>query len=496
MSDIKEHIDVLVVGAGLAGIGFTYYLKKDCPDKSYEIIEARDAIGGTWDFFRYPGIRSDSDIHSYAYSFKPWHPKKGGNKVLAEGEDILQYIKEASQENGIDKNIRFNHRLIEAAWDSKKSLWTVGIEKTSANGGGKEIETKTCGWIQMCAGYYSYKAGYRPDFPNESEFQGEVIHPQEWKRDYDPSGKKFIVIGSGATAITLIPNLAKLADHVIMVQRSPSYIAAVPARDAIAKFLRAIMPRKWAYWLTRKKSIALERYIVMKALKQPEKIKNFILNMARKKLPEGFDVEKHFLPNYKPWEQRMCMSPDGDLFQSIKDGTASVATGEIESFTKTGLRLKSGETIDGDVIITATGLNLTMAGEAKISVDEQEIDFSNVWAYKGAMFSGVPNFSMSFGTLVATYTLRIELIANYVCRLLNFMDKNKKHKAVPQLPMSSNEMPKSSILSSFSSGYVRRGEAIMPKQGTEDPWLAHQTYKENKKILTDSVNDGILSVSA
>jgi cation diffusion facilitator CzcD-associated flavoprotein CzcO len=482
-----EHVDVLIVGAGLAGVGFAYHLQQDCPHKSYEIVDGRDCIGGTWDLFRYPGIRSDSDVHSYAYSFKPWVH----NRVLGDGEEILDYIREAAQEHGIDKKIKFNHKVEKAEWDSKESLWRVEMTHTTSDG--TEVKRIVhCVWLQICTGYYSYKAGYRPDFPNEKAFQGEIIHPQEWERDYDARGKKFIVIGSGATAVTLIPNLAKEADHVVMVQRSPSYIAAVPSEDPTTKFFRSFLPQKWAYRINRKKSVWLERFMFFRARNNPQKMTDFLLGKAREILPDGYDVEKHFLPNYKPWDQRMCMSPGGDLFTAIAEGKVSVATGHIETFTSKGLILKSGEEIEADVIVSATGLNVEMAGGVQLKVDGQEVAFPNTWNYKGAMFSGVPNMALSVGTLVATYTLRIELIAAYVCRLLNHMDKKGKAKAVPQLPMSANAMAQTSIFSSFSSGYVKRAEAVMPKQGDRDPWIAYQTFKENKKLLNEKLDDGIL----
>ena len=492
METATEHIDVLIVGAGTSGIGFAYYLQKKCPNKTYEILEARDSVGGTWDLFRYPGIRSDSDVHCYAYSFKPWEH----NKVLADGDQILDYLKETAAENGIDKHIKFRHEVKTAEWDSDKAQWRVEMTCTKPDGT-QEERVVSCTWLQVCAGYYSYKEGHRPDFPNEDAFEGEMIHPQEWNRNYEARGKRFVVIGSGATAITLIPSLAQEAEHVTMVQRSPSYIAAVPAEDPVAKFLRKILPNKLAFKLTRKKSVWLEGFMFRRARTKPKEMTEFLMKQARKILPEGFDVEKHFLPNYKPWDQRMCMSPDGDLFHAIADGKASVETEHIETFTKNGLRLKSGKEIEADVIITATGLKLAMAGDVAFKVDDREIDFSNLWGYKNAMFSSVPNMSLCIGFLAATWTLRVELIADYVCRLLNYMDKHNMKKVVPALPVSANEMKQLSIFSSFTSGYIQRAEAIMPKQGDEDPWISHQTYKESKNVLEDKkIDDGILAFSA
>ncbi len=483
----KNHFDVVVVGAGISGIGSGYHLQHECPNKSYVILEGRNSIGGTWDLFRYPGIRSDSNMHSLGYNFWPWH----GKKSLADGPSILSYVKETAAKYGIDQHIRYHHLVKSASWSSETATWTVEVERKGMG----TTETFTCNYLHMCAGYYSYNEGFKPEFAGEGDFKGQVIHPQQWPEDFDATGKKVVVVGSGATAVTLVPSLAETAEHVTMLQRSPTYIVSAPAVDPIARFVCKILPKRWAHKINRRRSIYLERYFYNMSRTKPKKIKDFILKRARKALPEGFDIEKHLTPSYNPWDQRMCLIPDSDLFEAISKGKASIVTEHIDRFTESGIRLKSGEEIPADMIVTATGLKLVVVGEVKFDVDGDSVDFSQEWIYKGLMYSGVPNLSSTFGYINASWTLRADIQAEFMCRLLNYMDDVDMLQATPQLRPSDADMQARPFVENFSSGYIQRVVDVLPKQGGEgcEPWINKQSYKEEKEMLrTSPIDDGVM----
>lgn len=460
-------LDVLIVGAGLSGIGAAYHLKKRCPYASVAILEARDAIGGTWDLFRYPGIRSDSDMFTLGYSFRPWHSEK----AISDGQTILDYIQDTARTFGIDKTIRFGHKVVSADWDSHRARWTVGVERT--NGDAVERIVLTCGFLYMCSGYYDYDAGYRPDWPDMDTFAGTLVHPQHWPKDLAYADRRVVVIGSGATAVTLVPSMAADAKHVTMLQRSPTYIVSMPARDKIANALRRVLPSQLAHRLVRIKNVLLTIYFYNLARRKPDATKKFIIRAAGKQLGPQFDVAKHLTPRYKPWDQRLCLVPNGDLFKAIRAGRASIVTDEIARFTPTGLQLKSGEHLDADVIVTATGLRVKLLGGAKMTVDGRTVDLSDTVSYKGMMYSDVPNLASSFGYTNASWTLKAELIARYVCRLLNHMRAHGYDTCVPRLGDGDlGSVPAVNL----SSGYIQRAAGVLPKQGRHKPWLFHQNY--------------------
>ena len=460
-----EHFDVLVVGAGLSGIGAGYHLQANSPNKTYAILEGRETIGGTWDLFRYPGIRSDSDMYTLGYSFKPWREAK----AIADGPSILNYVRETAEANGIDKHIRYGHQVKRASWSSEDAVWTVEAEV----GSDKTPVSLTCGFLFMCSGYYDYAAGYQPDFPGMASFKGPFVHPQHWPKDLDYTGKKVVVIGSGATAVTLVPAMAQNAAHVTMLQRSPTYIFALPSRDAIADKLRAWFPSKIAHRLIRTKNVLLSMYLYNYARRKPEAAKNAILKMAAKQLGPDFDVGKHLTPRYKPWDQRLCIVPNGDLFKAIRAGKASIVTDEIDSFTSTGLRLRSGELLNADIIVTATGLKLKLLGGATITVDGKPINLGDTVSYKGMMSSGVPNLASTFGYTNASWTLKAELVAKYVARLLHHMQVNGFDTCVPTLDsQDAGTQPAVDL----TSGYIQRSAALLPRQGLHKPWIYHQNY--------------------
>ncbi|MGB3626976.1 MAG: NAD(P)/FAD-dependent oxidoreductase, partial [Henriciella sp.] len=456
--------DVLIVGAGLSGIGAAYHLQEKCPGKSFAILEGRDAIGGTWDIFRYPGIRSDSDMHTLGYNFKPWEERK----AIADGTSILNYVRETAEDNGIDRKIRFNHLVRKASWNSEAAAWTVEAEDAKTG----EMHTLSCRFLYMCSGYYSYEGGYKPDFPGEDSFKGDVIHPQKWPEDLDYKDKKVVVIGSGATAVTLVPEMAKKAAHVTMLQRSPTYVVSRPVEDAMANKLRKVLPSKMAYGLVRWRNVLLQMFFFDRARKQPEKVKTRLLDMAREELGPDYDIETHFTPSYNPWDQRLCLVPDSDLFKSLKDGASSVVTDHIDSFTETGIRLKSGETLDADIIVSATGLQLVFLGGMDVEVDGKAIVPGEIHGYRGIMFENIPNLASTFGYTNASWTLKADLTADYVTRLLRYMDKND---LVEARPVAEGEVGDEPWLD-FSSGYVTRVMDQFPKQGSEAPWRLHQNY--------------------
>ena len=480
-----EHFDVLIVGAGLSGVGAAYHLQTNCPGKTYAILEGREAIGGTWDLFRYPGIRSDSDMYTLGYSFKPWREAK----AIADGPSILNYVRETARENGIDRHIRFNHQVKRAYWSSEEAAWTVeaevGAEKTPVR--------LTCNFLFMCSGYYDYSGGYTPDFPGFERFAGQVVHPQAWPEGLDYAGKKVVVIGSGATAVTLVPEIAKSAGHVVMLQRSPTYVVSRPAEDAFANWLRAKLPARLAYAVTRWRNVLFGMLFYNLARKKPEKTKARIIEMVRQQLGPDYDVETHFTPRYNPWDQRLCLVPDADLFEAIKAGGASVVTDHIETFTERGLKLKSGQELDADIIVTATGLKLQLLSGLQVVVDGERIDMAKTMTYKGMMYSGVPNLASAFGYTNASWTLKCDLTCEYVCRLLNHMDRTGARQCVPTPDPSVGEAP----WLDFTSGYVQRSIDQFPKQGIAKPWKLNQNYALDLLALRfGPVDDGVMTFSA
>lgn len=465
-----EHFDVIIVGAGLSGIGAAYHLKKKLPDKSYAIFEARDAIGGTWDLFRYPGIRSDSDMYTLGYNFKPWPHAK----AIADGPSIREYVRDTARENGIDKHIRFHHRVTGLSWSSEDARWTV-----IADAGGAEVAF-TCSLVMMCSGYYKYEHGYTPDFPGMAAFKGELIHPQLWPEKLDHSGKQVVVIGSGATAVTIVPEMAKTAAHVTMLQRSPTYVVSRPSEDAIANGMRKMLPAKMAYGLTRWKNVLLGMIFYKRARNKPQQTRELIAKMAQKELGPDYPVSTHFNPKYNPWDQRVCLIPDSDLFSQIKAGRASVVTDTIEMFTETGIRLSSGQDLKADIVVTATGLDLQFLGGAEVKVDGEIVDLSKRLTYKGMMYEGVPNMVSVFGYTNASWTLKCDLTCEFACRLLKRMDATRTHAVTPRnLQADTKQTP----WLDFSSGYVQRTIDRFPKQGDRKPWKLNQNYAADLMML-------------
>ncbi|MEI8160257.1 MAG: NAD(P)/FAD-dependent oxidoreductase [Actinomycetes bacterium] len=481
----SEHVDVLVVGAGISGIGAGYHLNTMCPSKTYAILEGRADIGGTWDLFRYPGVRSDSDMHTLGFRFKPWTEAK----AIADGPDILRYLHSTINEFDIARHIRFGHVVKSAQWSSKTSQWTVHVERVGAGG----TVTFTCGFLFMCSGYYRYGEGFTPEFPGRERFRGEVIHPQKWTNDVSYSGKRVVVIGSGATAITLVPAMAKDAEHVTMLQRSPTYIAARPDTDAFANKLRKFLPAKIAYAITRLKNTKYQQLVYSRSRTHPDKVKEILLKGVREQLGPDYDIEKDFTPTYNPWDQRLCLAPNGDFFQAMRDGKASVVTDTIETFDDTGIVLSSGEHLDADIIVTATGLQLVTLGEVQFEVDGKPVDFAQTWTYKGVAYSGVPNLASSFGYINASWTLRSDLTCEYVCRLLNHMAKTGATQCTPRLRDIDQNMPESPWIDSFSAGYMQRVMHLFPRQGSHAPWINPQNFARDKKMFRRApLDDGAM----
>jgi monooxygenase len=467
-----QHVDVLIVGAGLSGIGAGYHLQADCPGKTVAILEARDAIGGTWDLFRYPGIRSDSDMFTLGYSFRPWKEAK----AIADGRSIRDYVRETARDHGIDRHIRFNHRVVHAEWSTADARWTVEAERTDT----QETVRFTCGFLFTCTGYYRYDEGYTPEFPGIERFGGRVVHPQHWTDDIDYAGKRVVVIGSGATAVTLVPAMAERAAHVTMLQRSPSYVVSLPGRDPVADLLRRALPAKVAYGVVRWKNVAISTLFFQLCRRAPKLAKALIRKRVEQQLPPGYDLDTHFTPSYEPWDQRLCLVPDGDLFAAIRAGRASVVTDRIDSFTDDGLRLASGAELEADLVVTATGLNLLAVGGMRIAVDGTEIQLSETLGYKGMMLSGVPNFAIALGYTNASWTLKCDLTCEYVCRVLNHMDERGYRQCMPR--ERDPALPTQSFID-LNSGYVRRAIDQFPKQGLEAPWRLHQNYARDVALL-------------
>ena len=475
------HKDVIVIGAGISGIAAGHNLKKSCPNKSFAILEGRESLGGTWDLFRYPGIRSDSDMHTLGYRFKPWIH----DKSIADGPSILEYLNETVDENNLREDILLSHKVKSANWNSHTSIWELVIENKD------QLLDMTCNFLFLCGGYFSYSKPHMPSFNNQEKFEGQIIHPQFWSDQINYTNKKIVVIGSGATAITLVPAIAEKAEHVVMLQRSPSYVISRPSEDAINKFLRKFLPIKVTYFLIRWKNILWQSYTFFLARKFPERIKKSILDLLKDELGPDYDIKKHFTPNYKPWDQRMCLVPDSDLFSAIKKNKASVVTDKIKEFESDGILLESGKKITTDIIVTATGIELNSLNDINVTIDKTKINPHERLTYKGMMLSGVPNFALSFGYVNASWTLRADLTCEYVCRLINLMDKKGVYCCAP---IDDQSAYGDDDLIDFTSGYVQRGLRLMPKQGNKAPWKNYQNYiKDIFAVRLFSIKDSNLN---
>ena len=480
-----EHVDVLVVGAGLSGIAAGHHLQTTCPWASYTIVEARDAIGGTWDLFRYPGIRSDSDMYTLGYPFRPWT----GEKAIADGPDILRYIEDTAAEEGIDRHIRFHHRIVSVDWSSAEARWHITARRTDTD----ETVTLTCGFLFTCTGYYRYDHGYTPDFAGMDRYRGQLIHPQAWPEDFEGEGKRVIVIGSGATAVTLIPSLAETAEHVTMLQRSPSYIAAVPPKAPVARLLEKLLPLRWSAPLTRWFAALGGQAFFRWCQRFPGAARKLLRKGVQLQLPDDYDIDTHFTPSYDPWDQRLCADPDGLFFRSIRHGDTSVVTDRIDTFTETGLLLASGRRLDADVIVTATGLELLFMGGIDISVDGAPVELSEKLTYKGMMLEGVPNLAMAVGYTNASWTLKCDLTCDYVARLLNEMRRRGRAQATPR---NRDGSVSPEPLLGLTAGYVQRSAHRFPRQGSAAPWRVHQSYlRDYRALKMDDVVDDAMELT-
>jgi monooxygenase len=479
-----EHVDVLIVGAGISGIGAAYHLQTRCPDRSYAILESRDRLGGTWDLFRYPGIRSDSDMYTLGFSFKPWTDAK----AIADGPSILRYLEETAREFDIERHIRFGHRVESASWSSDDACWTVVVRHGDAT---SELR---CNFLFMCSGYYDYSRGYTPEFPGVERFAGRLVHPQQWSPDIDYAGKRVVVIGSGATAVTLVPELAKTAARVTMLQRSPTYVVSAPAQDDWSARLARHLPEKVAFTISRWRRVLFGMLFYQFCQRYPARAKALILSGVRRALGPDYDVDRHFTPSYAPWDQRLCLVPDGDLFAAIREGRAEVVTDGVASFSETGLDLLSGRRLEADLVVTATGLRLQMLGGIELTVDGRRVDLADTLAYKGMMFSGVPNLALSMGYTNASWTLKCDLTCAYVCRLLDHMAAHGYRRCCPRPPDTALE---TKPMLDLTSGYVQRALGRLPKQGLEAPWRLRQNYLLDLLTLRyGSVHDSAMEFSS
>jgi monooxygenase len=479
-----DHVDVLILGAGLSGVGSACHLESKRPDTTYAILEARTAIGGTWDLFRYPGVRSDSDMFTLGYSFEPWV----GDKAIADGPSILEYIRTTARTHGIEDKVRFNRRVVAASWSTHDAKWIVEIDRTDTG----EREELSCGFLWGNTGYYRYDQGYRPDFAGEARFGGTIVHPQHWPEDLKWQGKRIVVIGSGATAVTLVPALSDEAAHVTMLQRSPTYIVARPGHDKVADSLRRYLPARAAHAVIRWKNVLLTQFSFALSRRRPDLVKQGIRKGVTEALPEGYDVDTDFTPRYNPWDQRLCLVPDGDLFEAISAGRAEVVTDTIDTFTESGIRLTSGRELEADIVVTATGLAMQLLGGIALDVDGTKVVPGETVAYKGIMLCGVPNLATTFGYTNASWTLKADLTAEYVCRLLNLMDARGMRQCTPLAPDPGQ--PTEPFID-FSSGYVARAAADLPKQGSTTPWRLHQNYLRDTWLLRFAKVDDALAMS-
>ncbi|MCB1022879.1 MAG: NAD(P)/FAD-dependent oxidoreductase [Acidobacteria bacterium] len=477
-----EHFDVLIVGAGLSGIGAGAHLKMECPQMTFAILEGRETSGGTWDLFRYPGVRSDSDMYTLGYRFRPWNDPK----AIADGPSILEYIRDTASEFGLEEKIRYNHRVVNASWSSEEAVWCVEASV------GEETVKMTCNFLYLCTGYYDYDNGYTPDFEGREEFRGKIVHPQKWTDDIDYGGKRIVVIGSGATAVTLVPSLAETAEHVTMLQRSPTYVVSRPGKDKFANFLRKVLPSGAAYAISRWKNVLLGMFFYGLSRKRPDVMKSMIAKGVKKEL--GENALEDFTPKYDPWDQRLCLVPDSDLFHSIKEGKASVVTDHIERFTETGIQLRSGAHLDADIIVTATGLVMKLMAGLELVVDGKTVDMSTKLAYKGMMYSDVPNLASALGYTNASWTLKCDLTAQYICRMLNYMSENGFSICTPRINDPSIErIP----VVDFNSGYIQRALKTLPQQGSKPPWRLHQNYVKDLGMLRfGKLDDGTMEFKA
>jgi monooxygenase len=461
----SEHFDVIIVGGGLSGIDAAYHVQTYCPGKTYAILEGRDASGGTWDLFRYPGIRSDSDMYTFGYSFRPWIAKD----AIADGQSILTYIRETAAAYGIDKKIRFRHKVKKISWSSEDALWTIEAER----GDEREPLIFTCNFFFGCTGYYNYESGYAPEFPGAATFRGTIVHPQKWPQDLDYKDKRVVVIGSGATAVTIVPVMSKTAAHVTMLQRSPTYVVSRPAQDPFANWLRRYLPLKMAYGIARWRNVLFTLYFYNLCKRKPDAVKDWIIGQLSQQLGPDYDVKTNFTPRYNPWDQRLCLVPDADLFHAIKGGKAEVVTDHIDTFTETGIRLTSGRELPADIIVTATGLNLQLLGGIDVAVDGKPVTFSDTTNYKGVMFSDVPNLAVAMGYTNASWTLKCDLVSAYVGRLISYMDQHGYRQCTPRLRDPSVQ---AEPLIDFSSGYIQRSIDQFPRSGSKKPWKLNQNY--------------------
>jgi monooxygenase len=468
----QEHIDVLIVGAGISGVGAACRLQRECPGKSFAVLESRGRIGGTWDLFRFPGIRSDSDMYTLSYPFRPWT----GAQAIADGASILEYIEDTAHENGLDGKIRFHHRVTGAHWSTTDSRWTVDVERVDTG----EAFQLTCNFIYSCTGYYRYEQAYTPEFAGIERFGGEIIHPQFWTDEIDYTGKRVVVIGSGATAVTIVPALGERAAHVTMLQRSPSYLISVPAIDPIAGFLGKLLPARYAYPIVRWKNVLVALAIFRLSRRRPATMKKLIRKGLERRLPPGYDIDKHFKPRYDPWDQRMCIVPDGDFFDSISAGKVSIVTDRIETFTEKGIALESGDELEADLIVTATGLDLVPLGGMQLEIDGDAVALGDTVAYEGMQISGVPNFAFAFGYTNQSWTLGADLTSAQLCKLLNHMDR---HGYTQVTPRPSGPAATAVPFADLSAGYVLRAIDKFPKQGTMTPWRREQNYARNRREL-------------
>lgn len=479
-----EIFDVVIVGAGLSGIGAAVHLQRDCPGKSYTILESRKAIGGTWDLFRYPGVRSDSDMHTLGYDFKPWREAKS----IADGPSIRNYVRETAKEHGIDRRIRFGRKLKSAAWSTEESRWTLTVEHVEDG----RTEKLGCRFLEMCSGYYNYDQPFEPEIPGIKAFSGTLVRPQFWPEDLDYTGKRVVVIGSGATAMTVVPSMADKAAHVTMVQRSPTYVVSRPDQDRIANTLRKFLPEMLAYRITRFKNTRLQAYMYNRTRTTPDRVRDLLLSGVRKAVGEEV-TRRHFTPTYNPWDQRLCLIPNADLFEAINDGKVDVVTGQIERVEADGVRMQDGSIVKADILVMATGLNLLLLGGATFTVDGEVVDFPNTVSYKGMMYSDVPNMIQTFGYINASWTLRADLTAEYACRVLNHMDKLGVTQVTPRLRLNEINAERRPWIEDFSAGYMQRMMHLFPKQLASDPWRNTQSFDLDRKMVRNApVEDGAL----
>lgn len=487
-----EHRDVIIIGAGISGLGAACHLQHECPQKSYLILEGREAIGGTWDLFRYPGIRSDSDLYTYGYDFKPWY-----GQPIATAPEILRYLQEVVEENALAPHIRFGQRVLNATWSTHDARWT--LETQTRDG---ETRHFTGNFLFMCQGYYNYQAGYRPHFPGEENFKGLIIHPQQWPADLDYSGKRMVVIGSGATAATIVPAVADRVAHVTQLQRSPSYYLPVDNReeDDLTKQLRALdVPKEWIHGIKLRKALAEGRIFTERALTEPDVVRQELLAMTTALLPKEYDINTHFTPRYDPWKERLCLLPEGDLLKAVATGKASVVTDQIECFVEAGILLQSGQTLEADIVVSATGIELCATGNIEFTIDDRPLPIADCWTYKGIMLSDVPNLAWIFGYIRSSWTLRSDLVAHYLCRLLNHMDGIGTRQCTPRLRREDQTMTAKPFIdpADFAPGYMRRGVGRLPKQGDREPWINSQNYYTEKELLPQaSFDDGVLQFTA